>query len=142
MSTCSHDLLSCLHTTYYLGDLREVVLSPHSERLVPQQGLQGLREAVSLEPDQPLEVLKEGWLLKQSKKLKKWQKRYFVLDNVALYYCRSPTSVPDGFFAIRRCQVCVCVCIITCIMFVTISSGMIMWRGTTPVARYDSCFCV
>jgi hypothetical protein len=27
-----------------------------------------------------------------------------VLDNVALYYCRSPTSVPDGFFAIRRCQ--------------------------------------
>ena len=49
-------------------------------------------------------MLKEGWLLKQSKKLKKWQKRYFVLDNVALYYCRSPTSVPDGFFAIRRCQ--------------------------------------
>ena len=47
-------------------------------------------------------MLKEGWLLKQSKKLKKWQKRYFVLDNVALYYCRSPTSVPDGFFAIRR----------------------------------------
>mmetsp|Transcript_8728 Transcript_8728/g.20024 ORF Transcript_8728/g.20024 Transcript_8728/m.20024 type:complete len:1539 (+) Transcript_8728:166-4782(+) len=59
---------------------------------------------VALEPDIPLAVIKEGWLLKQSKKLKKWQKRYFVLDNVALYYCRSPTSVPDGFFAIRRCQ--------------------------------------
>jgi hypothetical protein len=38
----------------------------------------------------------DGWLLMQSKKLKKWQKRYFVLDNVALYYCRSPTRYPDG----------------------------------------------
>jgi len=59
---------------------------------------------IILQPDAKLEVLKEGWLLKQSKKLKKWQKRYFVLDQVALYYCRNPTSVPDGFFAIRRCQ--------------------------------------
>ena len=81
------------------SDMREV-MSPNSERLLPKLG----RDPVTLEPDQPLEVLKEGWLLKQSKKLKKWQKRYFVLDNVALYYCRSPTSVPDGFFAIRRCQ--------------------------------------
>ena len=85
------------------GDVRDLsaVMSPNAERSLPSVGM---RQAVTLEPDQPLEVLKEGWLLKQSKKLKKWQKRYFVLDNVALYYCRSPTSVPDGFFAIRRCQ--------------------------------------
>ena len=31
-------------------------------------------------------MLREGWLLKQSKKLKMWQKRYFVLDSVALYW--------------------------------------------------------
>ena len=33
-----------------------------------------------------VQVLREGWLLKQSKKLKMWQKRYFVLDSVALYW--------------------------------------------------------
>jgi len=88
------------------ADLRDLALdhalSPSADRSAGKQGV--ARDAVSLEPDLPLQVLKEGWLLKQSKKLKKWQKRYFVLDNVALYYCRSPTSVPDGFFAIRRCQ--------------------------------------
>lgn len=59
---------------------------------------------VKLDKDIPLKSIKEGWLLKQSKKLKTWQKRYFILDNVALYYCKSPTSVPDGFFVIRKCQ--------------------------------------
>jgi len=68
------------------------------------EGTPKVDQPVTLETDPPLEVIKEGWLFKQSKKLKKWQKRYFVLDNVALYYCRSPTSIPDGFFAIRRCQ--------------------------------------
>ena len=33
-----------------------------------------------------VQVLREGWLLKQSKTLKMWQKRYFVLDSVALYW--------------------------------------------------------
>lgn len=54
--------------------------------------------------DAPLEVLREGWLLKQSKALKVWQKKYFVLDSVALYWAKSPHDVPDGFFPIRKCQ--------------------------------------
>ena len=47
-------------------DLRDLaldqVLSPLAERSAPKQQL---RDAVSLEPDLPLQVLKEGWLLKQ-----------------------------------------------------------------------------
>ena len=78
------------------------ILSPHSVKGGADRQVDPI--PVKLFPDAKLEVLKEGWLLKQSKKLKKWQKRYFVLDQVALYYCRNPTSVPDGFFAIRRCQ--------------------------------------
>ena len=54
--------------------------------------------------DAPLQVLREGWLLKQSKKLKMWQKRFFVLDSAALYWAKTPHDVPDGFFPIRKCQ--------------------------------------
>ena len=61
------------------------------------------RNKIPLE-DAPLEVLREGWLLKQSKTLKVWQKKYFVLDSVALYWAKSPHDVPDGFYPIRKCQ--------------------------------------
>ena len=54
--------------------------------------------------DAPLQVLREGWLLKQSKKLKMWQKRFFVLDSAALNWAKTPHDVPDGFFPIRKCQ--------------------------------------
>ena len=54
--------------------------------------------------DAPLQVLREGWLLKQSKKLQMWQKRFFVLDSAALYWAKTPHDVPDGFFPIRKCQ--------------------------------------
>jgi len=54
--------------------------------------------------DAQLMVLREGWLLKQSKTLKMWQKKYFVLDSVALYWAKSPHDVPDGFYPIRNCQ--------------------------------------
>ena len=54
--------------------------------------------------DAPLQVLREGWLLKQSKKLKMWQKRFFVLDSAAMYWAKTPHDVPDGFFPIRKCQ--------------------------------------
>ena len=54
--------------------------------------------------DGMLAVLIEGWLLKQSKTLKMWVKRYFVLDPVALYWAKSPHDVPDGFYPVRKCQ--------------------------------------
>ena len=45
-----------------------------------------------------------GWLTKQSAWLKDWRRRYFILKNSKLFFCKSEYSAPHGMIDLATCM--------------------------------------
>lgn len=45
----------------------------------------------------------EGYLSKQSKWVKEWRKRYFVLKGSKLFFCKSQYAAPHGILDLVDC---------------------------------------
>jgi len=46
----------------------------------------------------------EGWLTKQSMWLKDWRRRYFILKNCRLFFCKSPYEEAHGMIDLSQCN--------------------------------------
>ena len=46
----------------------------------------------------------QGWLTKQSAWLKDWRRRYFILKNSKLFFCKSEYSAPHGMIDLATCM--------------------------------------